>query len=466
MKKFLIFLSIYSANIWAKDYALVIGGTSSKSDNPEHEFARDVIATAEGFRAQGREVTTLFGSFGVEEKEDNLSILKSRNQTEAQMYQKDYQEFEKRFPQTKAISKKNILDSIVSLADKAKEGDKVTILLYAHGHTECEKPDASGDTGQTSGFKDAGVTTAQSDFDPNCHHEIEVMGENGERTRFKTSEIVPYLKKLEDKGAKVNLVVDSCFSGTLKKELSTLNDTCSVLLATGDSWGLGCFEKDPEDSLDYTATLSYVKYMSYLNIADQLAKDPYFEKSKCFAKIKNHAEQMGLQDPTASISETYWQAWSKDSAAHEPSISDLFGVSYFQSGQFSEELNQMFGDQICTHNVGVDLDQVEAMLPQTLKAAFHDQTQAYLKVMNEYNSVVSAIELLMPKRNSSSISGKLDPSKGGTKPQDDKARQERERLQKELAELSKKVVESERKLAPYFKFLADTNDNASCRRPL
>lgn len=465
MKKWTI-LFLLSFEAWTKDYALVIGGTSSKSNNPEHEFARDVIATAEGFRAQGREVTTLFGTYGVEEKKDNLSTLKGRDQSEAQMYSKDYQELTKRFPETKAISKKNILESFSNLAEKAKSGDKVTVLVYAHGHTECKKQENSGESTSVISIKDSGVTTAQSDFDPNCHHEIEVISENGERTRFKTAEIVPYLKKIENKGAQVNLVVDSCFSGTLKKELAHLKDTCSVLLATGDSWGLGCFEKDPEDSLDYTATLSYVKYMSYLNIADQLAKDPYFEKSKCFAKIKKHAEDMGIKNPSAPISETYWQAWSKDSAAHEPSISDLFGVSYFQSGQFSEELNQMFGDQICTHNVGVDLDQVEAMLPQTLKAAFHEQTKTYLKVMNQYNSVVRAIEQLAPKRDLASIAGKVKGAKPGIKPQDDKARIDKEKLQKELAELSIKVVESERKLAPYFKFLADSNENATCRRPL
>lgn len=442
--KYFVSLSFLTITAYGKDYALVIGGTSTKGSATDHEFARGSLLSAEGFKARNYQVQTLFGVGNIEER---ISAFDKKRGVlpEKGMFQADYEEFSKRFPETKAITRDNILQSFENIIQNISKGDHVSIVINAHGHLEC----LSDNDDRSKSLSSATLYTG--DFDSSCHHEISIISPNGQAVRFKTQEIMPYLQQMEEKGASVNLVMDSCHSGILKQEFSKLNSTCAILLASGDSVGYGCFEEDGEDSLDYTSTMEYIKYLIYAPIVDKLKEEKYFSQKKCFEKVINHAKKLGDDFSKSTISSAYWTARKSDMASHEPSFTDIFLNPYFRKGHYSNRF-MLSVEKVCRSEIIDPLEELLGSLDQTVQAFFKKDIENLRFAIDRYNESIDRQKLLIEE----------------IKKSDDEHKNslitELERVQQLSQKLSKEIIAQERIAVDYIQYGKGHEDKENCHR--
>lgn len=97
-----------------------------------------------------------------------------------------------------AATSKNIDAAFEALISKAKAGDKIEILVSAHGADSC------GELGPY--FK--------NDLDSHCKHQFVIFDERGNEVLYDGDKVLRYLKKMEAKGA---LPVFNRKSGTKRK---------------------------------------------------------------------------------------------------------------------------------------------------------------------------------------------------------------------------------------------------------
>lgn len=456
----LIFL-IFSAS-YGKDLALVIGGTSTKSQDSSHEFGRAFVATSMGLRASGKEVTTLFGYADTEEQMTKLDrIRKERGapiefELEREKYSRDYEKINQEFPETKSITRENILQALRDNLNKAASGDTFTLVLNAHGHVQCPGQTTQNEGGVQRNHNAKNVIT--SDFDPNCHHEISIASTDGSFTTFKTEEIFPILKEMENKGVEVNTIFDSCFSGIIKKEADQLNDTCSVFLSSGNSEGFGCFEEDPEGSIDYTSTLEYVKYSLYAGVVDTLSQDPYFSESRCFNSIREHAESIGVNQ-NSTIADSFWRARENDWTIQEPGIGDSVDMEYFRQGNYSREFS-FTPEVMCSGALLEHLNELKTFIPESSAVLFEQIYQEIERIMSNYNDSVQRQAQI--KSEFSNLSEEQKGQAVGIG-----LLNELSSAQERTAELVEEFISQERRLSPLMRMATElVNEEVSCERSI
>lgn len=447
--------------IKAKEVALVIGGTSNKDEESTHEFARGTIATAMGLKAQGAEVRTIFGYMGMDEPESMMDRMRAMRghpplPKEREQYKEDYDKLKAEFPETKAITKENILSALRSSLESMNSGDKFSLVLNAHGNVECNEAESNSGTIQ----KRFGKDMIRGDFDENCHHEISIATDGDSPTRFKTEEIIPILKEMEEKGIEVNAVFDSCHSGVLKRSMNELEKTCSSFLASGDAVGYGCFESDPEGSTDYTSTMEYIKYQAYAKIADQLRRDPYFQSKKCFEKVDSHARGLGLSGDE-TVAETYWRARQADLAPHEPSISDSLGLEYFRQGNYSKQFSYLLErHRVCQEEMMSDLSAVLNLVPESVGAVYYDSLREIERLLSEFNNSMDRQEEIVTETNNLSPTD-LEGARG------DQLRESLSQEQERTTEILAAVMRKERELTPVLRLATEAQrGGGNCDRVL
>jgi hypothetical protein len=450
MKLLILFylLLIISSQVFAKKVALTIGGTSnSNQDFQHHEFARGFLARSEGLKAKGYEVHTLFSEKGL----DRSNILNSddfdiRNrQTEESKYAEDYAQIEKRFPKTKASTSKNIIETLDAISKSLKSGDTFTLNLNAHGHCVC---DGQNNNSLKVAFGDC---PAESDYDSRCHHEIDVFDEQGHPTRFKTKEIIDRIKVIESKGVEVNLLADSCFSGLLKQEIKDLKNTCTFMTASGDFYGFSCFENDPPESFDYTATSEYIGFSMYADINDELVKDDYFKNSKCHNKVYDHAKKLGLTGKE-SISEIFWKARSEDRCLGESSLSSILNFSYFDKGRFSKGFHN-YTQEICLAEIITPLQSLSDLVTDVTKANFNRDFEELKEAIGTYNKNIENQKMIKSKFS------KVDRASS----EYEVLVSELEKLQQSAETLAQDVLERERVILGYYQGVKSENVNCDRR---
>lgn len=327
---------------FAKNYALVIGGTSADAQKVSHEFARPVACAAMGLKARDYEVTTLFGSQGKRQQDSKLdALLKKRLEAkgvtskpaalETEKYHSDYAFIKEEVKAKGATTDKKIDQYFENLIAKIKPGDKVEIPVFAHGHSRCTKKEFELNQGDWK-------YGPSQDGAENCHHEIDIEDENGKYIKYNTDKLLGYVKELEERGAFTNVVLDSCFSGRTKNKAQGLKNSCVLTLSSGDSPGYGCFEDDEESSKDYTSTVEVAAMRYCLPQFEELSKKPFFSNNKCFIKIKKHIDKHKDTLDFTSLHSIYWSARRWDEALHEPALNTSLQFRYFAQGNYSASM--------------------------------------------------------------------------------------------------------------------------------
>lgn len=298
----------------AENYALVIGGSSKKAESKQHEFARITAAASIGLEAKGYKVMTLFGS-GLDDKE------KEKYLTDFQKIELIQKKNALSTPNTATAS--NIDAAFEALLEKVQSGERIEVLLIAHGSDSCDElgPFISNDLG----FQ--------------CQHTFTVFNSKGKEIQYPSEKILRYLKRLEDKGALPTIVFSSCHSGRAKAQFKRLGltNTCAYFQNAGNELGNSCFEDDPDFAKDYTSSGEYISMRYYQTSLPMLEKDPYFSQSSCFQKTTKHYREMKMN--LSSISSTYWSSRKEDLTFQSPAISSLMKFPYFTKGQIQPQIS-------------------------------------------------------------------------------------------------------------------------------
>ncbi len=367
----LLFLAFSSEKVFAENYALVIGGSSKKVESKQHEFARVTAAATIGLEAKGYRVTTLFGS--------------GRDDQEKEKYPSDFEKIGSLQTNnaigTSGVATASNIDAVFeALVAKAKTGDRVEVLLSAHGADSCEELGP----------------LIKNDIGSQCKHTFTVFDSEGREIQYPSEKMLRYLKRLEDKGALPSIVLDSCHSGRAKAQFKSLGltNTCAYFQTAGNELGFGCFEDDPDFAKDYTSTGEYVAMRYYQTSLPSLEKDPYFSQSSCFQKTAKHSRDRKMN--LSSISSAYWNSRTQDSTFQSPALSTLLNFPYFTTGliqpQITKEQNLSCEQMTMSNN---------SLIKQLTNLGAHISdaaTAPYYLALNEYNDAVKSLKDEMDKK--------------------------------------------------------------------
>ena len=453
----LLFLSLFLLSLpmggLAKNYALVISGPSVKNEPKHHEFAFNHLTSVMGLEHRGYEVQSLFGSLGLSEELSPIDRM-LKKPPEQEKYKIDYQKIQQEIPHTVAASRDNILRAFKNLAEKVNSEDKVVINLEVHGTPECDRdvnsPDVMSADGNISFYRD--------DYAPNCRHYLSVKDEQGKDIKMETKDIVPFLQQMDEKGTEVNLLVGSCFGGLIKKDLTKLRHTCTILSASGNAVGHHCFESDADDNLDYSAVSNITNYALYHPIINQLQQDPYFQSLKCFHKVKKHAEKMPLDFAKVTLEDLFWEARKASRSFDEPSYSEIFHLEYFKRGRYADAMMQidLGNDEICPPNIFPALYGLEDLISQSNRAVYFGELEKFAKSIDEYNSNMQKQKGLLAKaRSEDKDSEKVEQFAA-----------ELSSLQEEANVLGIKVMEAERNVADFIRQQIQSGEKRNCNRSI
>ncbi|MFN7454629.1 MAG: hypothetical protein ACK5RO_08210 [Pseudobdellovibrionaceae bacterium] len=365
------FLAFSSGTVLANNYALVIGGSSKKVESKHHEFARVTAAATIGLEAKGYKVTTLFGS--------------GREDQEKEKYSDDFKKLDplqanNAVGTSRAATSSNIDSVFEALIEKTKSGDKIEILLIAHGSDTCQElgPHIRSDAGSQ------------------CQHTFTVFDSAGREIQYPSEKVLRYVKKLEDKGALPSIVLGSCHSGRAKAQFKNLGltNTCAYFQTAGNELGYGCFDDDPDFATDFTSTGEYVAMRYYQASLPTLEKDPYFSQSACFQKTAKHYRDKKLN--LSSISSAYWTSRTQDLTFQSPALSTLLTFPYFTTGLFQPQITKeqsLSCEQLSSTNNAL-IKQLTSLGAHLTDAA----TVPYYQALNDYNSAVRSLKDELDKK--------------------------------------------------------------------
>lgn len=354
-----------SSEARADKYAVIIGGSSKNAESSQQEFARVTAASTMGLLDQGYQVNSLFGSGG--------------DSPEKQKYSRDYEKIASLQSKKNSATESSIDDTFENLITKAKPGDRVEILIAAHGADTC------GELGQLS----------RNDLNSGCEHTFTVFDKDGKEVQYPSRKILEYVKRLEDKGALPSLILDSCHSGRAKDAFQKLGlkNTCAFFQSAGNELGYGCFEDDPDFSKDYTSSGEYLAMRYYKGSLAEFAKDPYFSQSKCFQKTSKYLSDKKID--LSSISSAYWTSRAADQTFQSPAISSQMDITYFTKGLLQPQIAKQ-------QNLSCEqLNMATASLVKQLSSIgvqISDvATAPYYQSLSEYNQVVSDLKRMIEK---------------------------------------------------------------------
>jgi hypothetical protein len=324
MHIFIIISLLYAPIVFAKKFALVIGGSSRdenglipKNEYEAHEFGHMTARQAHGLQRQGFEVTTLFGISGMPE-----GALPQQLQEYKKSQETLYGKLESMG--AKAATKENILASLRQIRDSARPGDEFSFNLSAHGYRECD------------GSDDDSVSTSPDRVDNNvagCRHVIAITGTDGAFTKIPTSELADILREIDQKGVKANVNFISCHSGAAQNLFGGMPNTCVSLPASANNYNWGCFPSDAPDDISYTSVSDMIQTSHFIDSADEMMQDEFFKSDPCLEKLTRHYRQNNLAG--TSQYDLFMNARRHDITGNEPSLSSHYGFSYFTSGKLS-----------------------------------------------------------------------------------------------------------------------------------
>lgn len=337
---FLAVATLISQQAWAKKVALVVGGATTsgeKSKDSEqtrnHEFGRSTARASEGLKAKGYEVTTLFDNVGINVapiSEDDKFLQMGSGFIREEM-KKDYDKLASM--NASAATEANIINTLKKTMNTLKPGDEFEFTMSVHGLRFCgdkQQPEKSSLDGN-------------SNNDANCRHVIVLNDpKTGTPTYVDTKKIADVIKEMDQKGIQTNLTLTSCHSGQAQDLFKGLKNTCVLLAASGNNWGMSCMPDDKPSDPGYMAALDAVNTSFWKDIAPQLMQDEYFKDDPCTEKLlKQYNSGIGGD----SRYDLFMSARAKDGSPTEPTISSQFGSEYFRTGRFSTLLiNGLYGE--------------------------------------------------------------------------------------------------------------------------
>jgi hypothetical protein len=189
------------------------------------------------------------------------------------------------------------------------------------------------------------------------------------------------VKELDSKGVKTHFVLNSCYSGRLKKDLQHLKHGCAYFPTAGNNYAYACFEEDPPGSRDFTSTSEIILARRYQAISEDLQKRPYFRSSACFSKLFDFIK--GTEIDWSSLSSTFWSGRRTDECLQEPALSSVLSNKWFSTGHFSELAD---GTEQCRPAVANEIDQ---LLRDTGSAAEKLLQANFEKALSAYNEQIS-----------------------------------------------------------------------------
>lgn len=270
----------------AAKYAMVIAGAAH---SPVHDSGRTTASSVKGLRARGDYDVTYLISNGA-------------NGSEAKRYEKELNYINQIAKPNGTAMVKDIDSQFKTLLEKAKTGDQVELMITAHGGC-FDKPG------------------------PNCAHFIEVYDEKGNLAAYPSDKLLSYVKALDAKGVKTTWIMESCYSGALDSEVRKLENTCTMLLASPYSTGVGCYTDDPPEAKFHTSTVEYVALRYYKNVMPQLAQG-FYKDSACFKNIQKHATEQMLDKKFDTVVDSFWSAFPHDVNSHRPILSSMNQKDY------------------------------------------------------------------------------------------------------------------------------------------
>ncbi len=345
----MVLATLTSQPVWAKKVALVVGGAttsgekSSLSETPRnHEFGRSTARATEGLKAKGYEVTTLFDNVGIDvaSPDEGEEFMKIGSGVIRKEMKKDYDKLASM--NASAATEENLIASLRNTMKSLKAGDQFEFTMSVHGLRFCDgKPEPERST-----------LDVNSNSAANCKHVIVLNDpKTGKPTYVDTQKIADVIKEMDDKGIETNLTLTSCHSGQAQDMFKGLKNTCVLLAASGNNWGMSCMPDDKPNDTGYMAALDAVNTSFWKDIAPRLMKDEYFKDDPCTQKLLNQYNSGIGGDNRYDL---FMSARAKDASPTEPTISSQFGSEYFQKGRFSSLLiNGLYGDsnEICEQKI-------------------------------------------------------------------------------------------------------------------
>lgn len=344
-------------------YAVVIGGLAEEGPNKKHhDFAVPIYTATKGLHNLGYQVKTLFG-------ESNISG------PEHSQYANDYKAITSLKPYTTdgstgAATEKNIREYFNTLLKKIKKGDFAEIFINAHGFNTCGPPIPKGPPPST------------------CEHVIVISDGNGNQQRFPTLEIVKFIKDLEAKGAYINLNLQACYSGLLKKEIDQLQNSCVFLLSAYNSIGHQCMEGDFESKTkirDFSSTAHAMDGIYYVNILADLRKDPYLKSKKCFQAITDFQSPRNIN--RQNYESAYWSARPFDETYHEPYLNSHRNTDFLSSALYSDSLHRR--EPVCEEDIQLKISSFVPKIESLKEVLLVDAKTNFDKAITAYNTAVS-----------------------------------------------------------------------------
>ena len=449
----LIFFSLIIFNIipevYAKSYALVLNGSSRMDkSSTENEFARPSILTALALESEGAEVSVLFSAKGIKAKEmlpevESLNAKDKKKHSlgpentadkEQKALQSTYDYVNKKLPKAMGATKENILNELKRLSRTTHSGDSFKFYINAHGFQNCDRPVVDN---RPSGSEKMLETESSSDTDPNCKHEINIYDPvTGKEVKFSTNEIFPYLREMDQKGVEIDLILDSCHSGALKKEFTGLSNTCVVTGSSGNGVSYGCFEHDPPppESVDFTSITEVLNYYNYRSALPLVQDDEFFKNNKCNKYLQDHFKKNISVKNNESIKSLFLKSYKHDQTLAQPAISSMVNWDYYKNDFYNNVfMNQI--DYICLANVISSINLVLDWAKLGMDAGINLLKEKYILSINKYNKNIENQKVIKEKE-------KIAPSEA----QKELALTEIAQLQKESQNIAKEVVKNEREL--------------------
>lgn len=381
--KALFIYLILSSTGFAKDYALNLIGPGNErsncrpafgSDTPPsqqaeelHEFAPAGLMKSLSLKKRGYEVTTLFGEDDSMEKKCGREVFKKEVEAFDHFLKDDFQ----------SVTKNNIDSFFEDLTPKLEPGDNVEILINSHGYNHC--------------LDSVSLEPNGSD----CFHEFTILDSNGDEIKLSSVEIAQKVAQLESTGANVNLIVDSCFADASHRAFSQLSNTCVFSLSSQESFGRGCFNSDPdidrnlpfdqqvEFALDYTSTGSVLAWQYMRHSYEDVKEHPLFQEFKCDERLKNHVEENDIHGD--SIWDVFWNARRHDVALHDPRITGVLDLSYFETENFAKILGTTRTEFLCHRNIENGLNEILGLVSDVSQAILAPLIQELLSAVQSYN---------------------------------------------------------------------------------
>ncbi len=448
----LVFLAATTENVaLAEKYALVIGGPSLASGalgggHSTQDFARPVIESAAGLQLNGYQTTVLFGFTGSQVSPDPKALGAAR---EMSLYAKDYQavkDTKNSIPfELNSATQGNITTQLEDLVNKAKPGDKVEIVVQAHGKNSCTLD---------SVFVKEGA--AQQEH-KNCSHVFMIATADGKTENLDSRILIEAIKKLEAKGALPNLVLGSCYSGAIAPYLKDLKNSCVTMLASDSAVGYACFDDDfttEGSSKDFTSTGEAI-IARYINghEAELEAKVPYLKNNPCVKAIQKHKQDQKIN--SSSIAAAYWSARKSDESLDQPSISSIIELPYFSNDVYNKAFmlrgpGDFLSCKKFIDTLGPFVEKIQGMSKPLALASFHTLLQS----VSQYNESIAEqarlIALMAEQPNDKGLIEKIVQA------------------QSQTHNLASAVIKNERALVDLLKISIPTNPSVeqACQRSL